>query len=55
MDALLEQDGDAPERCPNCYHAINFEGLNDPDCSCYCHQALHEMQDWLQQVEERRI
>jgi hypothetical protein len=48
-------DGDALERCPNCFHTICLDGLNDPDCACYCHKAVEEMMTWLIDVEERRI
>lgn len=47
-------DANAPERCPNCFHQINLDGLNDSDCLCYCHQSVSEMKEWLQMIEERR-
>lgn len=50
----LALDGDALSRCPNCLHTISLDGLNDPDCECYCHKAVDEMQEWLKTIEERR-
>lgn len=53
MADVLE-DANGPERCPNCLHTINLDGLNDPDCPCYCHKAVDEMREWLSMIEERR-
>jgi len=48
------QDGGGLERCPDCFHTISIDGLNDEECECYCHMMTEEMQEWLSVIEERR-